>query len=367
MPIKPKKKKAHNQKGQTSNSDGLPRGSEVDNSTTEITKELANTLHIEDSQRVEIPLREKPVNEPVNKPVQEPGKQNLAVTGSPKEGSFRRRIRALTSSSTKSSTGVNRQSWESQSSSATSSRVLSASLRDSATTQEGNPPEGITQSPTSKKKRNKKTSPKKTAAAPGVMRYIRSPHDYMFIDLDQLESQAMNNGLDSGAPGGGANEKSDGGQPPEPNNMSSFDELIAYIRHATGTETKPISLTDPNVPRRQGDARAWDYRNLWCISCRGPCPICNTTCCLREEALQKASDGTLNAEEVEKAKRFAKIIERLGAYAKDASTFSQCSPPDGCGRHVCPDCCGVCPSQICRGIQCKECKPKPWDNCDWPE
>ncbi|KAL2820027.1 hypothetical protein BJX63DRAFT_381053 [Aspergillus granulosus] len=128
---------------------------------------------------------------------------------------------------------------------------------------------------------------------------------------------------------------------------------MLYVRRVTGTETKLISLTDPKVRRRHGDARAWDHRNLWCISCYGTCPVCKkATCCLYEEALVKVNDGSSDGKDLEKAKRLVKIIEFLGPHVKDAATFTQCSPPDGCGRHVCPDCCGVCPNKICRDVQC---------------
>ncbi|KAL3460648.1 hypothetical protein BJX64DRAFT_180273 [Aspergillus heterothallicus] len=135
---------------------------------------------------------------------------------------------------------------------------------------------------------------------------------------------------------------------------------MLYVRRVTGTEIKPILLTDSEVRRRHGDARAWNHRNLRCISCYGTCPICNKgTCCLREEALVKVHDGSLEGEDLDKAKRLVKIIELLGPHARDATTFSQCSPPDGCGRHVCPDCCGVCPNKICRDVQCLVSRPQP--------
>ncbi|KAL4870441.1 hypothetical protein BDV12DRAFT_58193 [Aspergillus spectabilis] len=121
----------------------------------------------------------------------------------------------------------------------------------------------------------------------------------------------------------------------------------------TGSEMTSIDLNDPKVPRRQGDARAWNHRNLLCITHLGPCPICGVTCCVREEVHHQAQNKDLDAEAIEKAKSLLKIIDHLGPFAKDAGTFSQCSPPDGCGRCVCSECCGVCPSEICHDIQCK--------------
>lgn len=121
----------------------------------------------------------------------------------------------------------------------------------------------------------------------------------------------------------------------------------------TGTQVRAIPASDLEAPRRPNESRAWDHRNLWCVDCRNSCPICNTTCCVREELAQKAADESLDPENVHQAKRLGKIIEHLGTHAKDVSTFAQCTPPDGCGRYVCASCSGVCPSEICRDIQCK--------------
>jgi hypothetical protein len=195
--------------------------------------------------------------------------------------------------------------------------------------------------------------------------------DYMIIDLDYLEDQIMNNGLNSGIGGSGEgeSEQSEEETPAEPKKCASLAELvrqfssfdknhvltqtkILYVRRVTGTEIKPINLLNPKVRRRQGDTRAWNHRNLWCIRCPGPCPVCKGTCCLREEARAKVHDESLEGEDLEKVKRLIEIIEFLGPHAKDADTYSQCSPPDGCRRRVCPDCCGVCPNEICRDIQC---------------
>ncbi|KAL3449293.1 hypothetical protein BJX65DRAFT_273218 [Aspergillus insuetus] len=180
-----------------------------------------------------------------------------------------------------------------------------------------------------------------------------APLDYMIIDLDYLEDQILNNGLNSGIDGSGEgeSEQSDGESPSEPKKCARQTKIL-YARRITGTEIKPINLLDPKVRRRQGDPRAWNHRNLWCIRCPGPCPVCKGTCCLRGEARAKVRDESLEGEDLEKVKRLIEIIEFLGPHAKDADTYSQCSPPDGCGRRVCPDCCGVCPNKICRDIQC---------------
>lgn len=130
-------------------------------------------------------------------------------------------------------------------------------------------------------------------------------------------------------------------------------QKLTYLRRMTGTQVCAIPASDLKAPRRPNESRAWDHRNLWCADCRKTCPICNITCCVKEEMAQKAADESLDPEKVHQAKRLGKIIEHLGAHAKDVSTFTQCTPPDGCGRYVCASCSGVCPSEICRDIQCK--------------
>ncbi|KKK21733.1 hypothetical protein AOCH_007164, partial [Aspergillus ochraceoroseus] len=143
----------------------------------------------------------------------------------------------------------------------------------------------------------------------------------------------------------GSNDASNGDHPsPERQRevahlpSSEKDLKIEYVRHITGT---------------LNDVRGWNHKNLQCINCRGTCPICDSPCCLREDARRKVSNENTDPQDFQQAKKILKIIDFLGAYAKEASTFSLCSQPGGCGRHVCRSCCGVCPNEICRDIQCK--------------
>ncbi|KAL4963899.1 uncharacterized protein BDV14DRAFT_201386 [Aspergillus stella-maris] len=308
-----------------------------------------------------------------------------------KENLFRRRIRTLTTSSStkpavaKESPKLKRHSLDSKSSSVESSRVWSASHRDSnsTTTQDT---ESATPSPsistvtpdikdTGKTSDGEGVESLKKLSATSALRYIRSPNgrvsrlvtsgtffiadvaDYMFVDFNYNEVQAraaMNNRP--------SNEQ----MVKEPEiGKSSFEELLAYVRCMTGTEVDSTSKNNPKAARRPEDARPWKHRNLACIGCRKTCPTCNKTCCVKQELEQKAADENLSPEEAQKAKHLGKIIEHLGFYAQEVSTFTQCTPFDGCGRYVCPDCSGVCPNEICRDIQCKDCKLNPWDACDW--
>lgn len=132
---------------------------------------------------------------------------------------------------------------------------------------------------------------------------------------------------------------------------------MKYVRSVTGTEAKTRNLIRKEA-HRKGDIRKWGTTNLRCTSCRGECGICNAACCIYENAKRTVAKAGLDSDRVaygqaSKAQQLIKIIESLGPQAKDVSTFSMCSPPGGCGRYVCLNCCGVCPKQICRDIQCK--------------
>ncbi|KAL4924775.1 uncharacterized protein BDV17DRAFT_205695 [Aspergillus undulatus] len=335
----------------------LIKGTDQGNLPNNIANELETSFHIVDHNRADLPSPCIPVTEGTN---QVPA-QHKSTEDSPREGALRRRIRTLTLNSARPSPELKRRSWETKSSSANSSRVWSSSYRDSVATQDTASPEhspsgsAIIEDLKAKRRSDRGASPAKLSASSSALKYIRSPNDYMFVDFDYCEAQAAMNRAPS-------NDQL--AREPEIG-KSSFDELLAYVRRMTGTEVATISVNDPKAPRRPNDARPWNHRNLSCVDCRESCPICNTTCCMKEELARQAADENLSLDKVQQAKRLLKIIEYLGFYNKDVSTFAQCTPPDGCGRYVCPSCCGICPSEICRDIQCKECKPKPWKSCDW--
>lgn len=60
-------------------------------------------------------------------------------------------------------------------------------------------------------------------------------------------------------------------------------------------------------------------------------------------------------------------ITTVFPYGREVSTFLQCTMGDetGCGKRICPDCCGQCPNELCRDIQCRKSKKDPWANCLW--
>jgi len=115
------------------------------------------------------------------------------------------------------------------------------------------------------------------------------------------------------------------------------------------------SPDDPKPAHGECDPRNWYSKNLRCIKCLANCPVCGKTCCSYETARRVYTSLDTKAEQKEYAQGLLEAILRLGARAKDASTFSKCTVPGGCGRYVCPECCGACPVKGCSDIQCKVC------------
>jgi hypothetical protein len=93
--------------------------------------------------------------------------------------------------------------------------------------------------------------------------------------------------------------------------------------------------------------------NLRCTICRGDCPVCGVACCKYEAARRTIANAEYRSEEASNARQILQMIESLKCHVLGMSTLSLCSQPGGCGRHVCPNCCGRCPSEICGDIQCR--------------
>ncbi|OJJ04931.1 hypothetical protein ASPVEDRAFT_54995 [Aspergillus versicolor CBS 583.65] len=301
--------------------------------TSDNTKDIEASFHIENTK----PFDLSELRSPLVDATQELEEGNHVETDSPGGTSIRRRLQALTTASS-SSTETDRQSWKSISSSNNDTRAWSVTTQDTGSTGISTVSTStVTQNSKRKKKKNKGSSKRKDSGGALSLKFLRSPGDYMQFDLDYCEAQiAMSNKEPECEPEIG---------------KASAEELLTYLRGITGTQVRDIPASDMKAPRRPNESRAWDHRNLWCVDC--------------QEMAQKAADESLDPDQVHQAKRLGKIIEHLGTHAKDVSTFAQCTPPDGCGRYVCASCSGVCPSEICRDIQCKECKPDPWASCDW--
>ncbi|PYH45367.1 uncharacterized protein BP01DRAFT_423529 [Aspergillus saccharolyticus JOP 1030-1] len=145
-----------------------------------------------------------------------------------------------------------------------------------------------------------------------------------------------------------------------------YKDPTLWLRGFTGTMPKPCP---PGGPCRPEDGRSWDTKILWCTECYGPCPICQKPCCVLMGCRMYMSQPPAERNWLKSRRCFmvVTLLQRYGNLTKDTSTYAMCSEPGGCGRHVCSDCCGICPTAMCRDIQCKECKPNPWGPCDWHE
>ncbi|KAK1138425.1 hypothetical protein N8T08_002621 [Aspergillus melleus] len=298
---------------------------------------------------------------------------------SPRENVFKRRLRALTGSSPKTpSSGLG--SDRRRASLGASS--LSAGS-DSLTGRDANLMVGPPKRPGIEGKRSF-TSP----SVPLKLKYI-SPTDYMLVDIDPPEARPALKAPEPGllpkmkdaAQQAMGKKKSDGSKPSKKYHQTALhinsgdvktseatnkkQELIEYARNVTGTEVRFRDLNNPNAKQRKDDVRVWDTVNLRCIGCRGDCPVCGGACCIYGDAIRTIDNESAGAEKVGKAKRILEAIESLSPKIMDADTYQLCSQPGGCGRYVCPSCCGVCPNEICRDVQCKDCKEDPWGPCDW--
>ncbi|KAE8415871.1 hypothetical protein BDV36DRAFT_261658 [Aspergillus pseudocaelatus] len=214
-----------------------------------------------------------------------------------------------------------------------------------------------------------------TPPTPKYLKYIRATNDYIFLDLDFLETDTSNKLVQGGPLSAmeGTKQQASGVNPsgkksPETGYQDikkGLQKQIEQVRSLTGTEVKTIPPNDSKSPHRVDDSRQWNTVNLRCTACRGNCPICSVACCRYAEAKQIIADTESKPGKSDNATQILQIIEGLGSHVKDMSTFSLCSEPGGCGRRVCPNCCGRCPSELCGNIQCMECKPNPWELCDW--
>lgn len=97
----------------------------------------------------------------------------------------------------------------------------------------------------------------------------------------------------------------------------------------------------------------WHTKNLRCASCMGSCAVCNTACCMYEAGCRAKKDPRNCAFKAAQAERIVSNIEALGSHVRDNTTFIMCTLGGGCGRYVCPECCGICLNVACQDVQCK--------------
>ncbi|PYI03480.1 hypothetical protein BO78DRAFT_451782 [Aspergillus sclerotiicarbonarius CBS 121057] len=352
------KKSGRSNSGETSN----PVLSELDQQTNDITTQLASTFRITDDQ--DAPLRLSAVNEDPTQHIEEGN--NVMSLDTPPLSSFPNNSQSFQSLSTTPE--------KPDEIPPPSHQPDSLDINNIITTGRGLV--GIL-----KKHKGKKTSKRVNfAITPSkIMKRYRSTeggcscaHIYMICSpyFPPMDSHKPGQSLkqwahvmagDQRASSGNGKGKSKGGDKASKKydesfpivSKSSFNDLIEYIRQTTACEVKTRDPSKPQVRQREDDIRVWDYRNIWCTKCYGKCPVCDTSCCVYEELRCAVTDEESDPLVSRDRRRTMGLIEMVGAYVKDASTFSLCSVPGGCGRHVCPSCCGMCPDDWCQDMQCK--------------
>ncbi|KAL5366013.1 hypothetical protein BJX96DRAFT_169569 [Aspergillus floccosus] len=358
------------------------QGTDIGQFSEEITG-LESTFQISETSRVDlslplpqVPEQDEPEDEKDSNNNQTTPDADTVAQSSPRANSITRRLRSFTGGSA-TSIQLARSLSDKQPQSPSKQSQAGRSLRsDSVTTQNTNRSATSTSGTlksvlVSPGKNRNRPGAKRSFTAPSAKYYYGSPQDFMFIDADfgKPKEKPVHDGLlprskDAMRQVSTKPQASDGELQGEYHRVAlhakvparalqmakdTFKELIEYVRSVTGTEVKFRDLSESEA-HRVDDVRTWDSVNLRCTSCRGDCGSCGAACCVYENArrtVAKAGPGAdgIARERATKANQMIKVIESLGPQAKDVSTFSLCSQPGGCGRY--------------------ECKPNPWDNCDW--
>ncbi|KAF4215175.1 hypothetical protein CNMCM8980_008712 [Aspergillus fumigatiaffinis] len=293
---------------------------------------------------------------------------------SPKESSFRRKFsRTMTGESVKKVSSMDRKSWQTQSSSAASGgktrSVRSASVTatdkdlgegDTAARLEG----GLEKLKISEGLKREGKPAAINTTQPKVVKCLRSPGDYVFLDLDTPgeESNANSDSSPGLSPkakstevgsGGDESREDDSGEAANDQDPRSIvEKRLDAIRHIVNI-FQGQSDKDTKSGKAPQDAKKWDIKNTKCIKCVGDCPVCGKACCIFDVARRTAAEADSTPEHAEAANQILKLIQRLGNSVLEASTYSLCTTPGGCGRYVCSDCWGICPVELCRDVQCK--------------
>ena len=123
------------------------------------------------------------------------------------------------------------------------------------------------------------------------------------------------------------------------------------------------------LPRHPETSRGWNHKNLRCTNCPQitNCPLCQDPCCawrrLTDYIARAAQNPEYDEERLSEAHAALKNVERIFPTGAEVPTFLLCTT---CYRRVCPRCCGQCPDEeVCKDIQCRECKSDPWELCGW--
>ncbi|GIK06220.1 hypothetical protein Aspvir_001864 [Aspergillus viridinutans] len=272
---------------------------------------------------------------------------------SPKESSFRRKFsRTMTGDSVKKASSMDRKSWQTQSSSAGSGGKTRSVRSASVTATDKDPAGGDTAAPiegdlaklkiSEGLKREGKPAAINTAQ-PKVVKCLRSPGDYVFLDLE-TPGEKSNANSDS-SPGLSPKAKATEGESGEDQSgdesgeaakdqdpRSILEKRLDAIRHIVKNIFQGQSDEDTKSGKAPQDAKGWDTKNMKCIKCFGDCPVCGKACCIFDIARRTAAEANSTPEHAEAAKQILKLIQSLGNSVLEASTYSLCTTPGGCGR-----------------------------------
>ena len=107
-------------------------------------------------------------------------------------------------------------------------------------------------------------------------------------------------------------------------------------------------------PRHPTTGRAWHSRNLKCTTCSDvSCPCCGRACCSYRACMLIAENDLAPANIRDLAIRDCIAIGQCFPFGRESPTFIQCTHGTGCGKSVCPDCCGICSEDCCQDVQCR--------------
>ncbi|KAF7507224.1 hypothetical protein GJ744_010782 [Endocarpon pusillum] len=142
-------------------------------------------------------------------------------------------------------------------------------------------------------------------------------------------------------------------------------EQIQKLRVRLNAHSYDHDLSDIH-PRHPTTGRGWYSRNLRCTSCSDVmCSCCGRACCSFRACILAAENKASSTDARKAARDDVAAIVWCFAVGRESPTFIQCTHQTGCGKYVCPDCCGICPDECCQDVQCRKCKTHPWAKCDW--
>lgn len=107
-------------------------------------------------------------------------------------------------------------------------------------------------------------------------------------------------------------------------------------------------------PRHPTTGRGWHSRNLRCTTCsESSCACCSRACCSYRACMLIAESKLTPTDIKDLAISDCIAIGQCFPFGRESSTFIQCTHGTGCGKFVCPDCCGMCPDDSCQDVQCR--------------